>query len=49
MYGRRQTNLDFSFRGDEDVGGLEVSVNDPVVVEIGDPVNDLPEKRLEDG
>jgi hypothetical protein len=31
-FGRQQTNLDFTFRGDENVGGLEIPVDDPIVV-----------------
>jgi hypothetical protein len=31
----------------EDVRRFEISVDDPVVVEVGDSVEELPEKRFE--
>ena len=41
------TNLDLSGRSDEDVGGFEIAMNNPIVVEIGDSVEQLPEQRFE--
>jgi hypothetical protein len=42
------SNLDLTLVGDEDVGGLQVSMNYPVVVEVADTVEELPQERLED-
>jgi hypothetical protein len=33
---------------DEDVGGLEITVDNPVIVEVRDAVEELPEEGLED-
>jgi hypothetical protein len=42
-------DLDIALVRDEDVGGFEVAVDDPVVVQVGDAVEELPEQCLEDG
>lgn len=50
MIQSRQTevaNLDLSCGGDEDVGRLEVAVDDPVVVQVRDAVEELPKEGLE--
>jgi hypothetical protein len=40
-------NLDLTFLCDEDVGRFEVAVDDPVVVQVADAVEELPQERLE--
>lgn len=37
-------DLDLARGGNEDVGGFEITVDDPVVVEVGDAVDELPQK-----
>lgn len=40
-------DLDLTFLVDEDVGRLQVAMNDPVVVQVADPVRELPHERFE--
>jgi hypothetical protein len=42
------TNLDLARARDEDVGGLEIAMDDPVVVEVGHAVEELPQERFKD-
>jgi hypothetical protein len=43
------TDLDFAFCRDEDVCRFEVTVDDPVVMQVSDAIDDLPKERLEHG
>lgn len=41
------SNLDLTGSSDENIGRLEVPVNDPVVMEIRNTIEELPEEGLE--
>lgn len=43
------TNLDFAIRGDENIRWFKISVYDPIVVQVCNTVEQLPEHRLENG
>lgn len=42
------SNLDLSSAVDEDVGGLEIAMDDPVVVQVRYAIEELPKEGLED-
>lgn len=43
------SNFDFTRAGDHDVSGFEVAVENPVLVEVGDPVEELPKDGFDGG